>query len=63
MMKKRIIVYSEKLGLLLKLIRAFPLFAFHRQDWDILRPYVVCNTEYMNLLIIQHLFPYFICMI
>lgn len=42
MMKKRIIVYSEKMGLLLKFIRALPLFAFHRHDWDILRPYVVC---------------------
>lgn len=49
MMKKRIIVYSEKLGLLLKLIRAFPLFSFHRQDWDILRPYVVCIFFFFSL--------------
>lgn len=40
-MKKRIVVYSEKLSLVLRVIRALPLFAFHRQDWDILRPYVV----------------------
>lgn len=41
LMKKRIALYSERLGHVLKIIRALPLFAFHRQDWDILRPYVV----------------------
>ncbi|EGC30361.1 hypothetical protein DICPUDRAFT_41536 [Dictyostelium purpureum] len=42
-MKKRIAVYSEKLASLLKVIRAFPLFVFHRQNWNILRPYVTIN--------------------
>jgi len=37
-MKKRIIVYCDNLSLLLKVIRGFPLFVWHRQDWDVLRP-------------------------
>jgi len=40
LMKKRIVVYSQKLGILLKLIRAFPLFVWHRQNWDLLRPFM-----------------------
>jgi len=39
-MKKRVIVYAEKLGILLRVIRSLPLFVVHRQDWNILRPYV-----------------------
>ncbi|KAF2073893.1 hypothetical protein CYY_004781 [Polysphondylium violaceum] len=42
-MKKRVVVYSEKLISLLKVIRALPLFVFHRQNWNILRPYVSIN--------------------
>lgn len=38
--KKRVIVYAEKLGILLKVIRAIPLLVWHRQNWNILRPYV-----------------------
>jgi len=45
MMKKRIVVYSEKLGLLLKLIRGFPLFVWHRQNWSILRPYMATSDQ------------------
>eukprot|EP01088_Endostelium_zonatum_P019591 TRINITY_DN6845_c0_g1_i1.p1 TRINITY_DN6845_c0_g1~~TRINITY_DN6845_c0_g1_i1.p1 ORF type:complete len:365 (-),score=67.62 TRINITY_DN6845_c0_g1_i1:19-1113(-) len=44
LMKKRIVVYSDSLDSLLKIIRALPLFAFHRLDWDILRPYVRLST-------------------
>ena len=43
MMKKRIVIYSESLDSLLRVIRALPLFVFHRLDWDILRPYVRMN--------------------
>jgi len=42
-MKKRVVVFSQKLGLLLKLIRAFPLFVWHRQNWDILRPFMTLS--------------------
>lgn len=42
LMKKRVAVYSDRLPHVLRVIRALPLFAFHRQDWDVLRPYVVC---------------------
>ncbi|KYQ92658.1 FAM45 family protein [Tieghemostelium lacteum] len=42
-MKKRIVVYSEKMSSLLKVIRAFPLLVSHRQNWNILRPYVTMS--------------------
>ena len=42
-MKKRVAVYSDRIGHVLRVIRALPLFSFHRQDWDVLRPYVVCE--------------------
>lgn len=41
LMKKRVAVYSDRLAHVLRVIRALPLFTFHRQDWDILRPFVV----------------------
>jgi len=44
-MKKRIIVFSEKLGILLKLIRAFPILVWHRQNWDILRPFMTLSEH------------------
>lgn len=40
MMRKRVILYCDRLSVLLKIIRALPLFVSHRQDWDILRPFV-----------------------
>jgi len=40
LMKKRVIIFCDKLGALLKVIRAVPLFVWHRQDWNILRPYM-----------------------
>jgi hypothetical protein len=43
MMKKRVVVYSEKLSVLLCAIRALPLFVFHRANWNLLRPYVTVN--------------------
>ncbi|PRP74132.1 FAM45 family protein [Planoprotostelium fungivorum] len=39
-MKKRLIVVSQKLGLLQKICRALPVLVWHRQNWDIVRPYV-----------------------
>jgi hypothetical protein len=39
LMKKRVAVYCEKLGPLLKFIRGLPLFVWYRQDWNILRPW------------------------
>ncbi|KAN0034592.1 hypothetical protein ACTFIV_001122 [Dictyostelium citrinum] len=50
-MKKRIVVYSEKLSSLLKVIRALPLFVFHRQNWNILRPFVtISDLELKDLI-------------
>jgi len=45
LMKKRIVVYSEKLTILLRVIRALPLLVIHRQDWGVLRPYVKLNDD------------------
>jgi len=44
LLKQRIFIYSDKLEEVLGLVRAFPLLgAWHRQDWDILRPYVTLS--------------------
>jgi len=40
LMKKRVVVYSDNLALLLKVVRGLPLLVWHRQDWELLRPYV-----------------------
>lgn len=40
LLKKRVLVYSDSLSELLLLVRTFPIFAWHRQDWGILRPLV-----------------------
>merc|ERR1712232_808698 len=45
MMKKRIIVFCDKSSTLLRAIRAFPLFIWHRRDWDLLHPYVHMNDN------------------
>jgi hypothetical protein len=41
--KKRIMVYAAQVDQLLQFVRALPLLVFHRQNWDILRPFVVNN--------------------
>lgn len=43
MMKKRVVVYCDRVPTLLRAIRGFPLFIWHRQDWDHLRPFVNMN--------------------
>jgi len=45
MMKKRVVVFCENQRNLLRIIRAFPIFAWHRQDWNILRPIVDLTHE------------------
>mmetsp|Transcript_15860 Transcript_15860/g.61967 ORF Transcript_15860/g.61967 Transcript_15860/m.61967 type:complete len:363 (+) Transcript_15860:105-1193(+) len=40
MMKKRVFVYCDKMTTLLRAIRSFPLFVWHRQNFDQLRPFV-----------------------
>jgi hypothetical protein len=47
LMKKRVAVYSDRIGHVLRVIRALPLFSFHRQDWDVLRPYVSMSEPEM----------------
>ncbi|EFA75471.1 FAM45 family protein [Heterostelium album PN500] len=43
LIKKRVVVYSDKVSSLLKVIRALPLFVFHRQNWSLLRPFVTID--------------------
>jgi hypothetical protein len=46
LMKKRIVIYSESLPNLQKFIRALPLFVLHRQDWSLLRPFVIMENDF-----------------
>lgn len=39
MMKKRVVVYCDKSSTLLRVIRSFPLFIWHRRDDDLLYPF------------------------
>jgi len=45
MTKKRIVVYADKLPVLLKVIRGFPVLVWHRQNWNILRPFVTSTPQ------------------
>ncbi|KAJ5075293.1 hypothetical protein M0811_07263 [Anaeramoeba ignava] len=44
MMKKNIVVFSHNLDEVLKIIRGLPLFVWHRENFDILRPFVQINN-------------------
>jgi len=43
--KKRVIIYSDSLNVLLGVIRGLPLLVWHRQNWSILRPYVTLQKN------------------
>lgn len=48
LLKKRIFVYAKTVDELLPVVRSFPIVgAWHRQDWDILRPF--CTLEAAEL--------------
>jgi hypothetical protein len=48
LLKKRVFVYCENLDQLLPLVRSFPLVGtWHRQDWDVLRPYCTLSDAEM----------------
>jgi len=50
MAKKRIAVVCDRLPLLLRVVRSLPLFVWQRQEWDLLRPWVLLNeTELTDL--------------
>ncbi|CAL1267097.1 unnamed protein product [Larinioides sclopetarius] len=51
LLKKRIVVYHHNLDNLLWFVRALPAFMWHRQDWNIIYPYMqLTNTEISELL-------------
>jgi len=43
--KKRVIVYADNLSVLLNVIRGLPLLVWHRQNWNLLRPYVTFSKN------------------
>lgn len=47
-LKKRVVVYHHKLDCLLNFMRVLPAFVWHRQNWDILYPYVDLNSQEIN---------------
>lgn len=40
LLKKRVLVFAPRLTDLLKAMRTIPQLCWHRQDWEVLRPYV-----------------------
>lgn len=50
MLKKRIVVYHHRLNSLQQFLRALPAFVWHRQNWQILYPYVdMVDSELSDL--------------
>lgn len=47
-LKKRIVVYHHRLDCLLNFMRVLPTFVWHRQNWNILYPYVDLNPQEIN---------------
>ena len=48
LLKKRLLVVSDNVPELLDVIRTLPQLAWHRQDWQILRPLVSSSSEHME---------------
>lgn len=44
LLKRRIVVFCEEASELLSFIRALPLLVWHRQNWDVLHPFVTMDT-------------------
>ena len=45
LLKKRVLVYSNKLPELQRCLRVLPALVWHRDNWNILRPYVCASHE------------------
>ncbi|XP_015919316.1 DENN domain-containing protein 10 [Parasteatoda tepidariorum] len=51
LLKKRIVVYHHRLDTLLWFVRVLPAFMWHRQDWNVVYPYMqLTNLEISELL-------------
>ena len=41
--KKRLFVYSDDTAQLMRIVRTLPQFAWHRRNWELLRPFVMLD--------------------
>ena len=44
LMKKRVVVLGDDLAKVQSIVRTMPLFCWHRQDWSVLRPFIVASA-------------------
>nr|XP_018668351.1 protein FAM45A [Ciona intestinalis] len=51
LLKKKVLVYHNKLELLLEITRALPAFVWHRQDWNCLYPWVHDKEQELTALL------------
>jgi hypothetical protein len=50
-LKKRVVMYCDSMEELQQLARVLPQFVWHRQDWDVLRPFVTAKKAEVQELI------------
>lgn len=48
LLKKRILVVSDNIPILLDVMRTLPQLAWHRQDWQVLRPLVSLSPTHLE---------------
>ena len=49
LLKKRVVVYSNKLPEVQRLIRVLPALVWHRDNWSVLRPYCIVDDDLNDL--------------
>ena len=49
LLKKRVVVYSNKVSELQRLLRILPALVWHRDNWTVLRPYCIVDDDLDDL--------------